>query len=152
MTLIRRAIFTASLVAIGAPPWACGSDQADSDTLTAPAFKEQVNALCVTEGQQIGEIIGPLFAGGEPTPDQSQAALDQVVALSRDLADGISALAPPSSLAGDVDQLVVALDTATDEAAKQSGAEFFASEDDPWAAAGAMARDLGLDACGPSSE
>ncbi len=39
--------------------------------------------------------------------------------------------------------------TATD-AAEAQGPAFFANDDDPWAKAGEMAADLGLDACAPA--
>lgn len=145
-----RPLVAAAILAAGTVLAACGGDdEATADTLTAAEFIEQANALCTTESQAIGEVIGPLFSGGAPSPEDQQAALDKVVALSRGLATDIGALAEPSSLTADVDALVHNLDSGTDEAAEQTGADFFGSDDDPWAEATVLAKDLGLDACGP---
>ncbi len=137
---------------------ACGGD-AGTGTIThtegAPTdseFIDQVNGLCAQEAAAIGQTIGPLFGGDEPSPEDMQAALDEVVALSRGLADDIDALAIPPALAEDVDALVAALNDGTDQAAAQTGVEFFGSDDDPWSTASAMAADLGLSACGPGND
>jgi len=119
-------------------------------TLTSAEFTKQANALCAKESGAIGGVMGPLFASGEPTPAAKQDALDQVVALSRDLSEKIDALAEPSELSEKVNALVAAQNKATDSAEAQGGDKFFSSEDDPWAATGALATDLGLDACAPS--
>lgn len=140
-------ISIAVLVAVGAALSACGGD-AKAGTLTTAEFVNQANALCATEGQAIGEVVGPLFASGAPSADAQQAALDQIVSLSRDLAKDIDALAEPSSLTDDVGRLIADLDDGTDAAAAQTGAEFFASDADPWADAAAKASAMGLDACG----
>jgi hypothetical protein len=52
-----------------------------------------------------------------------------------------------SELADEVTVMIAALDAATDDAAAQDAVTFFASEDNPWAAAQARAEELGLDAC-----
>jgi hypothetical protein len=127
----------------------CGDDEAEAGTLTEAEFVEQANALCATQAQAIGRVIGPLFAAGQPSPQDQQAALDQIVTLSRSLADDIGALVEPRSLTADIEELVKSLDAGTDEAAKQTGAAFFGSDEDPWADAQARAHDLGLDACVP---
>jgi hypothetical protein len=143
-------VFTAA-VAIGAVLTGCGSD-AGPGTLTEAEFVEQANALCATESQAVGQAIGALFGEGQPSGGEQQAALDHVVTLSRDLAGDIDALPEPSSLSDDVDQLLAAFEQGTDRAAAQTGRAFFARDDDPWSAAAARARDLGLDACGPQDE
>lgn len=138
---------------------ACGDDDDDTatattaaaaDTLTEAEFLEQGNALCGAQGQEIGAVIGPLFGAGDPTPEAMQEALDQIVVLSRGIAEDLDALAEPEDLSDDVAAIVDALNAGTDEAEGQTGAEFFSTEDDPWAEAGALAQGIGLDACGPS--
>lgn len=161
MLPIRRLIpVVAIVVAASTPLTACSDDDTDAAktdttavdttavaTLTETEFVEQGNALCVEQAQAVGEVMGPLFSAGPPSPEDEQAALDQVVTLSRGLAGDLDALNEPSALADDVEALISELEAGTDAAAAQTGAEFFASEDDPWADAGAMAQDLGLDAC-----
>jgi hypothetical protein len=142
MRINSPAIPTAILVAISAALSACGDD-ASADTLTKAEFVDQANALCASEGQAIGEVIGPLLGSDQPSADDQQAALDQIVDLSHD----IDALAAPSALKDDVDQLTAALDDGTDAASAQTGREFFSSNSDPWADAVAKAREMGLDAC-----
>ena len=120
-------------------------------TLSDADFITQVNALCSAEGQAIDALIGPLFATGQPTPDSMQEALDSIVQLSRTLALDIDALAEPSDLSNHVAALVRALAAGTDEAASRTGQEFFAANDNPWAAATALADEYGFAACGEKS-
>jgi hypothetical protein len=120
---------------------------AEADLLDDATFVEQADALCVANNDAIGGVLGPLFGDGEPTPDAMDDALAQIVAQSRGLADDLDALAAPEAISDDVDAMVAALEAGTDEAEAQSGPEFFGTDDDPWAAAGAIAADLGLDAC-----
>lgn len=120
--------------------------------LTETEFRTQANALCASEGQKVGQVVGPLFAGGQPTADQQQEALDQIVALSRDLSADLDALAEPDALTKDVDALITSLDAGTDAAAAQTGAEYFSSDEDPWSDASDKARAMGLDGCGPQSD
>jgi hypothetical protein len=109
-------------------------------------FIEQVNALCVDQQKAIGGLIGPLVSG-EPTHEARQEVLDGVVQLSRQLADDIDTLTAPPDLSDEVTALVDALDAGTDEAASQTGVQFFGGEDDPWAKAAALAGEYGLTAC-----
>ena len=126
----------------------CGDDgEAEAHTLSETEFVEQTNALCAAQTQAISGVIGPLFAGGQPSPQDQQAALDQIVTLSRRLAVDIDALAEPRSLTTDIGTLISRLNAGTDEAAKQTGADFFGSDDNPWADAEARAQEMGLDAC-----
>ena len=142
----RHTSFTVtSAILLGAGALAgCGDD----DTLTRAQFTEQANAICVEADARIGEAVGPIFAG-EPTADELQEALDAIVATSRDTADQLDALAPPSDRTDEFDQMLVAFDAANDEAESQ-GLAFFETDDDPWAPVGAIAGDLGLDACAGS--
>lgn len=151
MRITNPIIPTAIVLAISATLSACGND-ASADTLTKSEFVDQANALCAAESQAIGEVIGPLFANGQSSADDQQAALDQIVGLSRDLTHNIDALSAPSSLTDDIDQLTAALDSGTDAAAAQTGHQFFTSDADPWADAVAKAREMGLDACGSEDE
>ena len=144
-TRVRSVFVMSVLVALATTVAGCGED-ADADALTRPEFVEQGNQLCAAGSQEIGQVVGELF-GGEPTPERQQAALDQIVTVSRRLADDMGALAEPSDLTDDVDALVGALEAGTDAAEAQTGAEFFADDNDPWADAGAKATELGLDAC-----
>ena len=147
MRTTRPIIPLAVLIAMSAAFTACGDD-ASAETLTESQFVDQVNALCTAEGQAIGAIVGPIFASAAPSADAQQAALDQIVQLSTGLNNDIDALAAPDSLTTDVDQLTASLIHGTDTAAAQTGEEFFASDDDPWADAVAKAHEMGLDACG----
>ena len=69
--------------------------------------------------------------------------------ISRSQFDDIEALDAPASIDDEVDAMLAEGRTATD-AAEAQGPAFFANDDDPWAKAGEMAADLGLDACAPS--
>lgn len=147
----RRGLATTLVIVTSVVLSACGVD-AGMGTLTEAEFIDQVNSLCAEQQMAIGQAVGPLFGGGEPSAEDMQAALDQIVALSHDLADDIEALAEPASLTEDVEAFVAALDEGTDEAAEQIGAEFFSSDNDPWAEATILASDLGANVCGPDSE
>ena len=115
--------------------------------LSETDFIDQANGICAEHNEAIGGIIGPLFASAEPTPDAMQEALDGVVALSRQLAVDIDALAEPPELSDKVTAVLDALNEGTDEAASQTGPEFFTSEDDPWAEAATLGDEIGLTAC-----
>ncbi len=137
---------------------ACGNDDAagagaGAPTLTVEEFRTQGNELCTASNERIGGIIGQTFgAGGEPTPDKLQSALDGILTESRSLTDGIDALAAPSELVPQVDELVAELRAVADGAEAQGGPAYFATDDDPWAPAGAKAAALGLTACASGSE
>jgi len=148
MHITYRAIPAAAIIVAATALSACGDD-ANAETLTAAEFHDQANALCAAQGLAIRGVIGPLFGNGEPTPEDMQTALDEIVALSRGLAHDIDALAAPNSIGPDVHELVTALEAGTDAAAAQTGIEFFGADDDPWADATSTAHNLGLDACGP---
>lgn len=146
-------------VTFGALPllaMACGSDDAASGaspaaasaTLSADEFRAQGNEACAAANERIFGIVGQTFGGGaEPTPAQLQTALDGILAESRSLIDGLDALAAPPDLASQVDELLGELRAVADEAEAQGGPAYFATDDDPWAPAGAKAAALGLTAC-----
>lgn len=123
----------------------CGDDD---DTLTQAQLTEQANAICIDADAKIGEVLGPIFSG-EPSPDELQEALDAIVSTSRDTADRLGELSPPSDMSGDFDDMLTAFDAANDQAESQ-GLGFFETDDDPWAPVGVIAGNLGLDACAGS--
>lgn len=139
-TTLTAAILLSAGILVG-----CGDDD---DTLTQAQFTEQANAICVEADAKIGEVVGPVFSG-EPTPDELQAALDTIVSTSRDTADRLRELSPPSDIADQVGDMLAAFDAANDEAESQ-GLGFFEGADDPWAPVGVIAGNLGLDACAGS--
>lgn len=159
----RRAARLLVGVTFGALPLlavACGSDDATGAAAAPPAsassaavlsadeFRAQGNELCSASNERIFGIIGQTFgSGAEPTPAQLQTALDGILAESRSLTDGIDALAAPPELVPQVDELVADLRAVADEAEAQGGPAYFATDDDPWAPAGAKADALGLTAC-----
>lgn len=121
---------------------------ADSaDSANSADFTAAANEACDASHARIGALIGPVFAAEPPDPEAMQAALEGIVAESRDLADELSALAAPADLQDDVGRMIDALQAGTDDAEAQGAEAFFSSEDDPWASAGAIAADIGLDAC-----
>jgi outer membrane murein-binding lipoprotein Lpp len=150
---VRRLIPVAIVVTVAVLA-GCSHDNkptaAQSSTSTAAAFTAKVNALCATEGQAIGGVIGQMHSKGEPTEQDMQAALDQIVSLSRGLASDIQALPVPPALSGNVAAYVSALNAGTATAAAQKGPAFFASNDDPWSKATALAKEDGLTSCVPS--
>jgi hypothetical protein len=129
----------------------CGDDDPASasptDTLSRSSWIEEVNARCVEHNAALGDIIGPLFASGPPSPDDAQAALDDIVARTRGITAEIDALPEPSALTIHVSALVAALDAGSDRAEELGGEMFFATEEDPYRQAGDIAGELGLDAC-----
>jgi hypothetical protein len=127
-----------------------GDDQASAsptDTLSRSSWIEEVNARCVEHNGALGDIIGPLFASGPPSPDDAQTALDDIVARTRDITAEIDALAEPSALTIHVSALVAALDAGSDRAEELGGEAFFATDEDPYQQAADIAGELGLDAC-----
>ncbi len=120
----------------------CGSDD---ETLTQAQFTEQANTICIEADAKIGEALGPIFSG-EPTPDQLQEALDEIITTSRETSSSLANLAAPTDISDDVDNMIAAFNAANDEAEGQ-GLAFFEEEGDPWAPVGAMAGKLGLDGC-----
>jgi hypothetical protein len=121
----------------------CGSDD---DGVTAAEFREQANAICAQANQDIGAAVGAVFANDSATPDQLQAALDEIVSVSDRQLDDIEALEAPSDLEDDVAALIAEGRSATD-AAEAQGLAFFETDEDPWARTGELAVGLGLDAC-----
>ncbi len=133
---------TAVLLASAGGLTGCGDA---GDTLTAAEFTEQANAICINGDEKIGEVLGPIFSG-DPSPEELQGALDGIVSTSRDTSDRLARLAPPSEIADQVDDMVVAFNAANDEAEAQ-GIGFFEGDDDPWAPLNVMAEKLGLADC-----
>ena len=125
----------------------CGSDADDS--LGVQEFRDRSNEICAQSTQVIGEAIGPILGGSDPTPQQLQDALDTLVSASRKAVDDIDELAAPKSVQADVDAMLVEFRSANDEAEAQ-GLGFWETDGDPWAAGNALAAELGLDACAES--
>jgi hypothetical protein len=151
LTMKRLTLLLVVVLGLAAVGSACGNDdgtepESAPEALTRDEFVEQANALCTDNDAHIGEVIGELFATGEPAPADMQAALNEIVATRRTLADDLDALAELSEQSDEVAGMVTALDAATDDAESQD-AVAFASDDNPWADAQAMAAGLGLDAC-----
>ncbi len=123
------------------------ASEASAPESAAPdGFVEEANALCIANSGQIGALFAGMGAEGEPTPEQLQETLDEVVSLSRDLIDDLEAVTPPTDIEEDYAAMLAQAATDTDEAEAQ-GLAFFETEDDPWAETNEMARDLGLDGC-----
>ncbi len=154
----RAASISAAVVAVALT--ACGSSSghtsgapaASAATTTVPrltktAFVDRVDRLCAANTNATDAIIGPLFSSGPPSATAAQDALDQIVALNRKLDRDIRALAGPVEMQDDMTTLLDALKTATDTAAAQTGAAFFASQSDPWKQATELAKRIGFTAC-----
>lgn len=144
---LRRQVQAAGATALFVLLTGCGSDGGES--LTEEAFRDRANAICAEGGEEIGEAVGAVFGGAEPTPETLQGALDTIVSSTRRQLDEIDALAAPGSIAGDVDAMLVELRGATDAAAAQ-GVGFWEDDGDPWATGNDMAARLGLDVCATS--
>jgi hypothetical protein len=126
----------------------CSDDKpADKPTLSKAEFVERADSLCAETTKTIGAVVEEVFAAPAADPQDQQRALDKVITASRELHSELAALRPPAELSDAVREWLAALDAATDTAAAQSGADYWKSEDDPWANANAMAADLGLKAC-----
>ncbi len=125
----------------------CGSDA--DDTLGVQEFRDQSNEICVRSTREIGEAIGPVLGGSDPTPEQLREALDTLVSSSRKAVVDIDELAAPTSMQSDVDAMLAEFRSANDEAEAQ-GLGFWETEGDPWAAGNTLAAELGLDACAES--
>ncbi len=122
------------------------SETSAPESAAPDGFVEEANALCIANSQQIGALFAGMGADGEPTPEQLQATLDEVISLSRDVIDDLEALTPPSDIEEDYAAMLEQAATDTDEAEAQ-GLAFFETEDDPWAESNEMALELGLDGC-----
>ncbi len=125
----------------------CGSDA--DDTLGVEEFRDQSNEICAKSTQEIGEAIGPVLGGSDPTPDQLQEALDTLVSSSRQAVVDIDGLAAPASMQADIDEMLAEFRSANDEAEAQ-GLGFWETDGDPWATGNALAAELGLGACAES--
>ena len=144
-TAIRRVAAGSLLVTVTLA--GCGSDA--DDTLGVQEFRDRSNEICAQSTQVIGEALGPILGGSDPTPQQLQDALDTLVSSSRTAVEDIDALAAPSSMRADVDAMLTEFRSANDDAEAQ-GLSFWEIDDDPWAAGNALAAELGLDACAES--
>lgn len=125
----------------------CASDAAD--TLGVQEFRDRSNEICTKSTEEIGEALGPVLGGPDPTPEQLQEALDTLVSSSRKAVDDVDELAAPESMQSDVDAMLAEFRSANDEAEAQ-GLSFWETDGDPWAAGNALAAELGLDACAES--
>jgi hypothetical protein len=147
---ISFAAVTAVVLTALATSNACSDDDdaaAASETLHRSTWISEVNARCAAHNAALGEIIGPLFASGPPNAHDAQAALDDIVARTRQVTADIDALAEPSALTIHVETLVRALDSGSDRAEELGGEAFFATDEDPFRRAGDIASELGLVAC-----
>jgi hypothetical protein len=122
----------------------CGDD--DPQALTATDFREQANQICTVGGDEVHEAFFGVFGDDEPAPEEMQAALTTVIAVSHRQLDDIEALAEPADMSDEVTAFIKRGHADTDTA-EAMGLDFFGSDDDPWTETGEMARALGLDAC-----
>jgi hypothetical protein len=133
---------------------ACSDDDDGNDTATATEalteaeFVTQANAICADAGTAAEEALGPIFEDFDAaTPEQLEAAFEQMVELGRSIPADIGALAAPEALSEDVDAFVDAFDAANDDVEAGGAEAFFAQEGDPWASVNDQATELGLDEC-----
>ena len=118
--------------------------------LSREDFIAQANAVCTAGNARIENVVKPLEAGGQPSPQTLQTVLDGIVAESHTIADQVDALEPPADLADAVDALV-AEDRAAIDRMEAQGPGFFDTAGDPFAKTHTMAADLGLTACSTSA-
>lgn len=138
--MTNRFVMTATFVLCSATLVSACAD----DALSATEFRTEANSICAKGGEEVHEAFFSL--GEDATPADMQAAFDTVILVSRRQLDDIEALGAPSELADQVDELLRQGRADTDSA-EAMGLGFFESDDDPWEATSALARQLELDAC-----
>ena len=117
----------------------CGSDS------PADTFREQADAICKDGNDAIDEVSKDFGPDG-PTPEQLAVAAPKVPRLMTTELDRLAALDVPAGLADDVATMLATF-RAVVSTMEQQGTAFFERKDKPFAAAYALAKDLGLDEC-----
>ncbi len=143
-----------ALLTLGLVGVAFGDVGAAGDNLTKKEYLKQANALCADANQQIAagfeQGFGSSGPDSQPTPEQVDAAVTNLVTISRQVLDDLEALQGPNSFEKKVHKVIHKLRGVVDDVeADPQG--FFSSEADPFAKADKQARKLGLKQCGAES-
>ncbi|HET6167937.1 MAG TPA: hypothetical protein VFE07_13990 [Marmoricola sp.] len=117
----------------------CGSDS------PADTFRTQADAVCKDGNDAIDEVSKDFGPDG-PTPEQLAVAAPKVPQLMTHELDRLAALDVPPELADDVASMLATF-RAVVATMRQQGTAFFERKDQPFAAAYAKAKALGLDEC-----
>lgn len=166
MTHPRRFIGALALVAVlGA---ACGDDnksssaaqggsaETTSSTVAAAPTKAEFvaagDAVCGRYADQMDEIFGAVFTGGEPTPETAQDSLGKVLDLYTEQMSELRALKPPagdeahiSALWAEADRMIG--ETRTEISSADAALELLQSEEEPFASLNEKAEAYGFKAC-----
>lgn len=117
------------------------------ERLTEEEFVTAANEACTEGNETIQEAANEIGASGQqPTDDQLEGFVDEIVVAIQGQIDDISALRPPEDIEEDVDAMVDELQSSLDEV-EDAGAEALQSQENPFADANEMAGDLGLTVC-----
>jgi hypothetical protein len=128
----------------------CSSTDTASAPLTAEQLIEQGNAICDAGDQAITAQAMQLSPDGPPTGDSAVQLHGTVTTEVQKMVDGLRALTPPSELEADYAAMIAEADKALAEIKAETPEEFFASEEDAFAAANEIANKIGLTVCGNS--
>jgi hypothetical protein len=123
----------------------CGGSTAS--TSTRDEFVKQANAICSAGSARIATAAKALPPGGPPTGAAAQTFFDTIMTEGKSQADALRALTPPADLQTDFTAFVDQFQKTNDALKAQGAQAFFASQDDPYKALGAMAVKMGLTAC-----
>jgi polyhydroxyalkanoate synthesis regulator phasin len=126
---------------------ACGDD----DSLSTEEFLAEGNRLCREGTERTDAIFEELFSGGEPTEEETEAAIDELLVEVRGQIDEIDALEPPDELSDDVEELIDGAREAADEI-EATGPAIFESGEDPFADVDVLGDEIGLTDCSEDDE
>jgi hypothetical protein len=119
--------------------------------LSKKEYKAEINDICATGNEDLGEVLEEVFAEGgedeELTPEQQQAAADAALPIFRQMLDDIEDLDGPKSLERKVDKLVDGYRDVADEIEDDPAVVFSADAEDPFAKPDKQAKKLGLKKC-----
>ena len=165
-SLTRRLGALSLALALGAGA-ACGSDdptpapQAQggqtADAPTKEAFIASADEICAGYSEQMDEIFGPLFTGGEPQPAAVQESLGKVLDLYVKQVADLRGLTPPAGDKATFDGLLaeadkVIADTRTRIADASVAMELIMSDEDPFSGLDEKMGAYGFEACAGERE
>ncbi|MFL6155466.1 MAG: hypothetical protein ACJ72D_05235 [Marmoricola sp.] len=130
----------------------CGSSSTSDDkpaTLSATDFKKQANALCKTANAEIATIQQELAA--VTTEAEANTTITKLTGRIDTLVSAIKDLKEPSSLSSGVDAMLGEVTKVVDDINSQGIAYFQNLTGDPFEAADAKAREVGLPDCAGDS-
>jgi hypothetical protein len=114
--------------------------------LTTNQFLEQVNAMCLTAAGRRQQSAEQVFVDWpETTPEQRETFVRTAGDMAEDNAAALLALNPPEDIQDEFDEYLAESGAALDELTADP--DLLLQDEDPFAAANALAIDIGLTRC-----